>query len=149
MTGLPPCGNWINLTAHTGTRNGCLVLDSISIAGYQPGASLLSKTLRLFSDSIDKHLSDECSVDVTNNIMDLGYAPGEMIHLITSGKFDLGYLSTSYFSKAIPQLYITLILECKRITIFMLNHMSISTKKILKQYIFIQKRKLSNYRLKR
>ena len=38
--------------------------------------------------------------------MDLGYAPGEMIHLITSGKFDLGYLSTSYFSKAIPQLYV-------------------------------------------
>ena len=106
MTGPPPCGNLTKLTPHTATRNACLVPDSISIAGYQPPGSLLSQTLRLFVDSINKQLSDELSINITNNIMDLGYAPGEMTYLITSGKYDLGYLATSYFSKAIPHLYI-------------------------------------------
>ena len=79
---------------------------SIKLAGYQPHGSLLSQTLKLFSDFLKKHLPDTVSIKFSNNIMDLGYAPGAMPDAIESGKFDIGYIATSYFSKSIPELYI-------------------------------------------
>ncbi|HIA83002.1 MAG TPA: hypothetical protein EYO02_13045, partial [Rhodospirillales bacterium] len=82
------------------------MVTNIKLAGYQPHGSLLSQTLKLFSEFIQKQLPDTVSIKISNNIMDLGYAPGAMPDAIESGKFDLGYIATSYFAKSIPELYI-------------------------------------------
>ena len=82
------------------------MMTNIKLAGYQPHSSLLSQTLKLFSDFIQKQLPDTISIKTTNNIMELGYAPGAMPDAIESGNFDIGYIATSYFAKPIPELYI-------------------------------------------
>ncbi len=64
------------------------MMTNIKLAGYQPHGSLLSQTLKLFSDFLKKHLPDTVSIKITNNIMDLGHAPGAWPDAIESGKGD-------------------------------------------------------------
>ena len=77
----------------------------IKIAGYQPEGSILSQSLNIFSKALANDTS-ELKTEFTFNIMDNGKAPEEIIKLVSDGVYDVGYISSSYFAKKIPELYI-------------------------------------------
>ena len=77
----------------------------IKIAGYQPEGSILSQSLNIFSKALANYTSN-IKTEFTFNIMDNGKAPEEIIKLVSDGVYDVGYISSSYFAKKIPELYI-------------------------------------------
>ena len=77
----------------------------IKIAGYQPEGSILSQSLNIFSKALANYTSN-IKTEFTFNIMDNGKAPEEIIKLVSDGVYDVGYISSSYFAKKIPKLYI-------------------------------------------
>ena len=80
----------------------------IKIAGYQPEGSILSQSLNIFGRSLANENPD-IKTEFTYNIMDKGKAPEEIIKLVSDGVYDVGYISSSYFAKKIPELYICLL----------------------------------------
>ena len=77
----------------------------IKIAGYQPEGSILSQSLNIFGKSLANE-TPNIKTEFTFNIMDIGKAPEEIIKLVSDGVYDVGYISSSYFAKKIPELYI-------------------------------------------
>ena len=77
----------------------------IKIAGNQPQGSILSQSLNIFSKALANDTSN-IKTEFTFNIMDNGKAPEEIIRLVSEGVYDVGYISSSYFAKKIPELYI-------------------------------------------
>ena len=77
----------------------------IKIAGYQPEGSILSQSLNIFGKSL-ANKTPNIKTEFTFNIMDIGKAPEEIIKLVSDGVYDVGYISSSYFAKKIPELYI-------------------------------------------
>ena len=80
--------------------------STLKIVGYQPTNSVLSRSLSLFVDTLEKVAPDNFIITVNHNIMDLGHKPGEMLKLIQNGTFDIGYISASYFAHYVHELYI-------------------------------------------
>jgi len=82
------------------------VAFDITIGGYQPITSLLSRTLQMVEASLTENLGEQASITLTNNIMDLGKVPGHMPELIKSGEITMGYIAASYLADIAPELYI-------------------------------------------
>ena len=77
----------------------------IKIAGYQPEGPILSQSLNIFGKSLANE-NPNIKTEFTFNIMNIGKAPEEIIKLVSDGVYDVGYISSSYFAKKIPELYI-------------------------------------------
>lgn len=78
----------------------------ITLGGYQPITSLLSRTLRIAEASLSRQLGEAASLTLTNNIMDIGKVPGHMPNLVSSGDITLGYIAASYLADIAPELYV-------------------------------------------
>ena len=78
----------------------------ITLGGYQPITSLLSRTLQIAEASLSRQLGEAASLTLTNNIMDIGKVPGHMPNLVSSGDITLGYIAASYLADIAPELYV-------------------------------------------
>ena len=78
----------------------------LTLGGYQPITSLLSRTLQIVETYLIQHLGEVAHVTLANNIMDSGKVPGHMPELIKSGDINLGYIAASYLADVAPELYI-------------------------------------------
>ena len=78
----------------------------ITLGGYQPITSLLSRTLQITEKSLAGQLKEAAHLTLTNNIMDLGKVPGHMPELVKSGDITLGYIAASYLADIAPELYV-------------------------------------------
>tara|TARA_E500000331_G_scaffold192522_1_gene185012 strand:+ start:150 stop:1073 length:924 start_codon:yes stop_codon:yes gene_type:complete len=79
---------------------------NITLGGYQPITSLLSRTLQLVEGSLAGQLRETVHLTLHNNIMDLGKVPGHMPELVKSGDVTLGYIAASYLADVAPELYV-------------------------------------------
>ena len=70
----------------------------ITLGGYQPITSLLSRTLQIAETSLSRQLGEAASLTLTDNIMDTGKVPGHMPNLVSSGDITLGYIAASYLA---------------------------------------------------
>ncbi len=82
-----------------------MTLD-ITIGGYQPITSLLSRTLQMVEGSLHDQLGEAVNTTLINNIMDIGKVPGHLPDLIKSGEITMGYIAASYIADVAPELYV-------------------------------------------
>lgn len=74
------------------------------IGGYGPEESSHGRGLRSFRDRVEAETNGEVVVEVTYNIMDLGFPNVELFRLVESGEMLLCYFSSSYLGDRVPEL---------------------------------------------
>lgn len=76
----------------------------IRMAGYGPPTTAFSKALKLVGDLLVSEFGDRIDVEYVWNIMDHGHRGEEILSLVESGVFTLGYQSSSYLTDRVPEL---------------------------------------------
>lgn len=102
MIGRPRSGKWIKLIRPIVPS----MTVHITLGGYQPITSLLSRTLQIAEASLFRRLGEAAHLTLINNIMDIGKVPGHMPDLVRSGDITLGYIAASYLADVARELYI-------------------------------------------
>jgi TRAP-type transport system periplasmic protein len=76
----------------------------IRMAGYGPPTTGFSKALKFIGDRLTARFGDGVAVDYVWNIMERGHKAEEILTLVESGEFTLGYQSSSYLTDRVPEL---------------------------------------------
>jgi TRAP-type transport system periplasmic protein len=78
----------------------------IALAGYGPATTSFSRALKRIADQLERIYGDRVKADLVYDIMDEGYLMEDIVGLVESGKYTLGYESSSFLSGRIPDLSI-------------------------------------------
>jgi TRAP-type transport system periplasmic protein len=78
----------------------------IALAGYGPATTSFSLALKRITDELKRVYGDRVRTEILYDIMDEGYLMEDIVGLVESGKYTLGYQSSSFFSDKIPELSI-------------------------------------------
>jgi TRAP-type transport system periplasmic protein len=76
----------------------------IALAGYGPPTTSFSRGLKRIKDQLEHIYGDRVKAEVVYDIMDEGYLMQDVVGLVESGKYTLGYQSSSFLSGRIPDL---------------------------------------------
>ncbi len=76
----------------------------IRLGGYAPPDSVHSQAARFFRESVEGEAAGAVVVDVFHNVLDFGYAFGDLVQMVRSGVLTCGYASTAYLAEAVPAL---------------------------------------------
>ena len=76
----------------------------IRMGGYGPATTGFSRALKLIGDRLEAELGDRVRVRYVWNIMDLGYRAEDILWLVEEGLLTLGYQSSSYLTRRVPEL---------------------------------------------
>jgi TRAP-type transport system periplasmic protein len=76
----------------------------IALAGYGPATTSFSHGLKRIADQLERIYGDHVKTELVYDIMDEGYLTQDLVGLIESGKYALGYQSSSFLSGRIPDL---------------------------------------------
>jgi TRAP-type transport system periplasmic protein len=76
----------------------------ITLAGYGPPTTSFSRGLKRIADQLERIYGDRVKAEVVYDIMDEGYLMEDLVGLVESGKYTLGYQSSSFLSGRIPDL---------------------------------------------
>jgi TRAP-type transport system periplasmic protein len=76
----------------------------IALAGYGPSTTSFSRGLKRIADQFERIYGDRVKTELVYDIMDEGYLMSDIVGLVESGIYTLGYQSSSYLSGRIPDL---------------------------------------------
>jgi TRAP-type transport system periplasmic protein len=76
----------------------------IALAGYGPATTSFSRALKSIADQLDHTFGDRIKATIDYDIMDDGYLSEDIVGLVESGKYTLGYQSSSFLTGRIPDL---------------------------------------------
>ena len=76
---------------------------NVSAAGYQGAGSVHTKGLQVFGKALKAHLGDRLKFEVDNNVLDKGHKSGDLLGMVERGDYEMFYISTIRFSKAVPE----------------------------------------------
>ena len=76
----------------------------IRMGGYGPPTTAFSKSLNFIGDRLVAQFGDGVDIKYVWNIMDLDYRGEDILWLVESGLLTLGYQSSSYLTKRVPEL---------------------------------------------
>ena len=76
----------------------------IRFGGYAPPESVHTQAARFFKDSVEREAGGAVVVDVFHNVLEFGYAFGDLLQMVRAGLLACGYASTAYLAEAVPAL---------------------------------------------
>lgn len=76
----------------------------IIMGGYGPSTTGFSLALKRIGDRLEAKFGDDVEVKYVYNIIDLGYRGDDILWLVEDGILSLGYQSSSYLTKRVPDL---------------------------------------------
>ena len=76
----------------------------IRLGGYGPPSTTFSRALTIIGEDLAAAFGDAVEIKYVFNILDLGYRSEDILWLVESGLLNLGYQSTSYMTKRVPEL---------------------------------------------
>jgi len=76
----------------------------IRLGGYAPPESVHTQAARFFKAAVEAEAGGAVAVDVFHNVLDFGYAFGDLVEMVRSGLLTCAYASTAYLAEAVPSL---------------------------------------------
>ena len=76
----------------------------IRLGGYAPPESVHTQAARFFKAAVEAEAGGAVAVDVFHNVLDFGYAFGDLVEMVRSGLLTCAYASTAYLAEAAPAL---------------------------------------------
>lgn len=76
----------------------------IRLGGYAPVESVHTQAARFFKEAVGGEAGGAAVVDVFHNVLDFGYAFGDLVQMVRAGLLTCGYASTAYLAEAVPAL---------------------------------------------
>jgi TRAP-type C4-dicarboxylate transport system substrate-binding protein len=77
---------------------------TIRMGGYGPATTCFSRALKQIGDDLQAQFGDELDIKYVWNILDLGYRSEDILWLVEDGLLTLGYQSSSYLTKRVPEI---------------------------------------------
>jgi C4-dicarboxylate-binding protein DctP len=72
----------------------------VRLGGYAPVESVHTQAARFFKDTVEREAGGDVVVDVFHNVLDFGYAFGDLVQMVRSGLLTCAYASTAYLAEA-------------------------------------------------
>jgi TRAP-type transport system periplasmic protein len=77
---------------------------TIRMGGYGPATTCFSRALKMIGNDLEAQFGDEVEIKYVWNILDLGYRSEDILWLVEDGLLTLGYQSSSYLTKRVPEI---------------------------------------------
>ncbi len=78
----------------------------VRIGGYSPPDTSHSRAMVFFKEKMAERLGESVRTDIFWNVMDFGYAAGDLLSMVECGLLGMCYFSTSYLADRVPELEI-------------------------------------------
>ena len=75
----------------------------IHFGGYQGPASVHSRAVTVFGDTLAQSLGDDLTFQHTLNVMDQGHPATDLLDMVTTGEMTLCYFASSYLGDRVPE----------------------------------------------
>ena len=77
---------------------------AIRMGGYGPATAGFSRALKMIGDDLEAEFGNQVEIRYLWNILDLGYRSEDILWLVEDRLLTLGYQSSSYLTKRVPEI---------------------------------------------